>query len=123
VVVDADKAFRSFWDKGSIDYCESFVVMYLSRCNEVLGIMKVCEGGIDACVVDQRKIFQGALLSNSTSIILAHNHPSGNLKPSQPDVKITNEIAKAGELLKIRVLDHLILTSEGYLSLADEGLI
>jgi DNA repair protein RadC len=97
--------------------------MFLSRSNEVQGILKVSEGGIDACIVDCRKIFQGALLANSCSIILAHNHPSGNLKPSAKDIQITKEIKKAGELLRISVLDHIILTSEGYLSLADEGLL
>ncbi len=85
--------------------------------------MKVSEGGIDACIVDIRRIFQGALLSNSTSIIIAHNHPSGNLKTSQADIRLTNEIKKAGEFLKIKLLDSIILTSTTYFSFADGGLM
>ena len=85
--------------------------------------MKVSEGAIDACIVDTRRIFQGALLTNSSSIIVAHNHPSGALKPSSQDIRITKEIKSAGEILKIKVLDHLILTSDGYYSMADDGLM
>ncbi|MBK8501971.1 MAG: JAB domain-containing protein [Saprospiraceae bacterium] len=120
---DIDRLLRSYWDVHTIDYYESFVVVYLSRSNEVLGIHKIADGSLDACLVDIRKIMQGALLSNSASIILAHNHPSGNLKPSNQDIKLTSEIKKAGEILKIQVLDHLIITSVSYLSLADEGII
>ena len=97
--------------------------MFLSRKNEVLGIMKISEGSIDACLVDVRRIFQGALLTNSSSIILAHNHPSGGLKPSPQDLNITREINKASKFLKIKLLDHLILTSDSYLSMSDEGIM
>ena len=118
---DVEKAFRNFWDKDSIDYCETFAVMYLSRSHEVLGIMKVSEGGLDACLVDARKIFQGALLANASSIILAHNHPSGSLNPFSPDLKITYELSQAATFLKIKVLDHFIHTSDTYSIFADEG--
>lgn len=74
---EVDKVLRNYWDEESLDYFESFVVMFLSRKNEVLRVMKVSEGSLDACIVDARRIFQGALLTNSSSIILAHNHPSG----------------------------------------------
>ena len=120
---DAAAVFRNFWDSNQIDYFEIFVVMFLSRSHEVLGIMRVTEGCLDACLVDPRKIFQGALLANSSSIVVAHNHPSGNLKPSNQDLRITKELQDAGTFLKIKVLDHLILTSESYTSFADEGLI
>ena len=120
---DAEQAFRSFWDIDTIDYYESFAVMYLSRSNEVLGIMKVSEGSLDACLVDSRKIFQGALLANASSIIVAHNHPSGNLKPSTADIQITKELSRAGSFLKIKLLDHLILTSTTYFSFSDEEMI
>jgi DNA repair protein RadC len=120
---DSETAFRDYWDVDSLDHYETFVVMFLSRSNEVLGIMKVAEGSLDACLVDARKIFQGALLTNSSSIILAHNHPSSNLRASQADLKITKEIQQASSFLKISLLDHIILTSESYMSLADEGMI
>lgn len=120
---DVDKLLRSYWNRDSLDFYESFVVIYMSRSNEVLGIHKISDGSIDGCLVDIRLIMQGALLTNSSSIILAHNHPSGNLKPSQQDIKLTKEIQQAGEFLKIRVLDHVIITSITYTSLADEGFI
>lgn len=120
---DVDKLLRSYWNRDSLDFYESFVVVYLSRSNEVLGIHRIADGSIDGCLVDIRLIMQGALLTNSSGIILAHNHPSGNLKPSEQDIRLTREIKKAGEFLKIRVLDHIIITSITYTSLADEGLI
>lgn len=120
---DVDRLLRSYWNRDSLDFYESFVVVYLSRSNEVLGIHKISDGSIDGCLVDIRLIMQGALLTNSSSIILAHNHPSGNLKPSEQDIKLTKEIKKAGEFLKIRVLDHVIITSITYTSLADDGLM
>jgi DNA repair protein RadC len=80
-------------------------------------------GGISGTVTDVRMIMQTALKSNASAIILAHNHPSGNTEPSDADKKITSKIKEAGQLLEIAVLDHLILTSETYLSFADEGLM
>lgn len=120
---DVDKLLRSYWNRDSLDFYESFVVVYLSRSNEVLGIHKIGDGSIDGCLVDIRLIMQGALLTNSSGIILAHNHPSGNLKPSEQDIRLTKEIKRAGEFLKIRVLDHIIITSITYTSLADEGMM
>ncbi len=120
---DVESVLRNYWNEDSLDYFESFVVIYLSRKNEVLGVMKISDGSIEACIVDPRRIFQGALLTNSSSIILAHNHPSGNLKPSSNDIKITNQIKEGSELLKIKVLDHVILTTESYFSFADDGMI
>ena len=120
---DAEKALRNYWDVDTMDFFESFVVMYLSKSHEILGIMKIADGCLDACLVDVRKIMQGALLTNSASIIIAHNHPSGNLKASGADYKLTEDIKKAGSILKIHLLDHLILTSQTYMSFADEGLI
>ena len=118
---DAAVALLNYWDMDTIDYHESFVVMYLSRKNEVLGVMNVTIGSFESCIVDARKIFQGALLTNSASIIISHNHPSGNTKPSTQDLSATKKLQNAGEYLNIRVLDHLIVTSNGYYSMADEG--
>jgi DNA repair protein RadC len=120
---DVDRLLRSYWNQDTIDFYESFVVVYLSRSNEVLGIHKIADGSIDGCLVDIRLIMQGALLTNSSGIILAHNHPSGNLKPSTQDLRLTQDIKRAGDILKIKVLDHIILTSSTYTSLADEGLM
>lgn len=120
---DVQKVFRTFWDKSSIDLYESFAVMFLSRRNEVLGIQKISVGGLAACYVDVKKIMQAALLTNSASIILSHNHPSGNLKASNEDIRITLNIKDACQLLNLTLLDHIILTSESYLSMADDGLM
>lgn len=83
----------------------------------------ISQGGLDGTVADLRIIFAIALKSLSTSIVVAHNHPSGNKKPSAADTKLTKKIKDAGELLDIQLLDHLILVENGYFSFADEGLL
>jgi DNA repair protein RadC len=104
-----------------IDYRESFAVLLLSRSMKILGLSWISLGGVSGTVVDSKIIFQTALKSNSSSLILLHSHPSGNLTPSDADLKITTKIKEGGKLLDIDVPDHLILTSESYLSMADEG--
>ena len=113
--------FRESYDEGDIDYRESFKVAYLNRANKVIGIQTVSMGGTSVTVVDVKLIFSGALLSNASSVILCHNHPSGNLKPSIPDDEITKKIVEAGKLLDIRVLDHVIITRTDYYSYNDNG--
>jgi len=83
----------------------------------------ISSGGVEGTVADPKVIFQVALKANASSIILAHNHPSGNIEPSEADIRLTRNLKQAGELLKISVLDHLILTSESYYSFADENMI
>lgn len=90
--------------------------MLLNRMNKVLGIFLVSVGGFAVTICDPKVVFQAALKANASSIILAHNHPSGNLKPSDADLKLTEKLKKGGLLLDIAVLDHLILTEEAYLS-------
>jgi DNA repair protein RadC len=107
----------------SLGYREYFYILCLNRSNKVLGYCQISMGGISGTVTDVRMIMQTALKSNASAIILAHNHPSGNTEPSDADKKITSKIKEAGQLLEIAVLDHLILTSETYLSFADEGLM
>jgi DNA repair protein RadC len=121
--MEAEEVFRGHWEPDTIDLHESFVVMFLSRANEVLGLLKVSQGGVSHVPVDIKSIYQGALLCNASHIIAAHNHPSGNLKASQADIQLTKQIEDAGRLFQIKLLDHLILTSSGYYSLADEGMI
>ena len=95
----------------------------LNRANKVIGIFAVSSGGMCGTIADPRVIFAAALKSCAISIILAHNHPSGNLRPSQSDIDLTNKLRAAGKLLDIEVLDHIILAEDSYLSLADEGLL
>lgn len=105
---------------GDIGIYESFFCIYLNNSNNVLGYSKISQGGITNTPVDIRLIFNNAILSLSTAIILIHNHPSGKLTPSHADISITRKIKEAGELLDIRVLDHLIITEEDYISIIDQ---
>jgi DNA repair protein RadC len=117
----AEVVFRDFWDMGTIEYFEEFKVMYLNRGNQVLGIYTHSKGGLVGAICDIRMIFQAALKANAHTIIVAHNHPSGNLEPSQADKDITRKIKEAGKVLEIPITDHLILTHCSYLSFADNG--
>ena len=118
---DAADAFRIFWP--AYDHIEFSYMLMLNRQNQILGYHQLSKGGMTGAVVDVRVIFQVALKSCATSLILAHNHPSGNLDVSDADRKITNQIKQAGVILDIPLLDHLIMTTDSYLSMADEGLL
>lgn len=102
---------------------EEFWAIYLNQNNRILGKGKLSSGGINQSVVDVRILFKTALEHLATGIIIAHNHPSGNLKPSSEDLKITKQIAEAGKILNIQLLDHLIIAQNSYLSFADENLL
>lgn len=104
-----------------VDYCERFCVVLLNRSNNILGIKQISEGSVSGTVADPKKIFQIALAANAAGVILAHNHPSGNTQPSASDKLITNECKQAGAFLKLPVLDHIIVTRQGYYSFADQG--
>ena len=117
---EAYDLLKLIWN-GQIDLYESFYVIFLNRANKVLGYRCISTGGVSGTVVDPKAIFQAALLTNSSSLILAHNHPTGNMNPSEADCKITDKLKKAGEFLEISVLDHLIISSFQYYSFADEG--
>jgi DNA repair protein RadC len=106
-----------------IDHVEEFMVLCLNRANRVLGWAKISQGGLSGTVADPKVIFQVALKSNACSLILAHNHPSGNLQPSEADIHLTRKLKDAGVLLDLPVLDHLIVSSEGFYSFANEGLL
>lgn len=95
--------------------------MLLNRANKVLGIYEVSTGGISGTVADIRPIFAAAIKCNASSIILAHNHPSSNTKPSEADIQLTRRIKEAGKLPEVKVIDHIIVTVENYFSFADEG--
>lgn len=102
---------------------EEFWAIYLNQNNRILGKSRLSSGGINQSVVDVRILYKNALEHFATCIIIAHNHPSGNLKPSQEDLKITKQIAEAGALLNIQLLDHVIIAQNSYLSFADENLL
>lgn len=111
------------WDRDRINMCEEFKVLFLNKANKVIGVYNESSGGITGTVADPRLILAAALKALATSIVIAHNHPSGNLKPSRADHEITMKIKEGAKFFDILVIDHLILTSEGYYSFADDGLI
>jgi len=102
---------------------EEFWILFLNRANFILGKSQVSKGGMSGTIADPRMIFKAALNHKASSIILCHNHPSGNTKPSEADIRLTKNLAESGKLLEISVLDHLIVTQNGFYSFADEGLL
>ena len=102
---------------------EEFWILLLDRANQLIIKKSISEGGLSGTIADPKKIFKLALDQNCSSIILAHNHPSNNLQPSENDIKLTKSIRKAALTLEINVLDHIIVGSDNYFSFADEGLI
>ncbi|MCO7186086.1 JAB domain-containing protein [Tenacibaculum sp. XPcli2-G] len=111
------------WNKNTIELQEEFKVLLLNRNNQVLGIYPLSKGGTTSSIVDVKLLFSVALKSNTHGIILAHNHPSGNLNPSNPDKSITTKIINASKLLDVKILDHIIVTKDDYYSFADNGLM
>lgn len=121
--VDAYQILLNTHDENTIDFTETFRVLYLNQSNHVVGCNTISKGGITSTCVDVRNIMQGALLTNAVALILGHNHPSGNTKPSREDEQITNKIVQAGQTLNIRVLDHIVYSRENYCSFSEEGRI
>ena len=120
-VVSSRDAFEIFHSLiGDLPY-EEFWMLILSKANKVLKKVRISEGGVSGTVVDPKKIYKIALDHHSSSLILGHNHPSGNTQPSEADHKITKKIKECGILLDIAVLDHIIVGDDRYYSFADEG--
>ena len=117
---DAADFIRQFYS-DDIEIFESSFILLLNRNNVTTGYAKISQGGIAGTVVDVKIVAKYAVDSLAHGIILAHNHPSGNLNPSQADIDITKKIAQALRLLDVKLLDHVILTANGHASLADEG--
>lgn len=120
---DAYNAFLSYWDQGKIEFIEQFKILLLNRANRVLGIVEISSGTTNATLVDVKMVFVSAMKANAHSIILCHNHPSGNMEPSKPDIQLTDKMKKIGELLEIKVVDHLIISPNDYYSFSDNGYI
>lgn len=120
---DAYRLLLENWDEAKLELNEQFKIVLLNRANKVLGIFEASSGGMSGTVADPKLIFGAAIKAAACGMILAHNHPSGNLQPSQADIDLTKKLKEGGKLLEIQILDHIILTSEGYFSFADEGLV
>ncbi len=119
--IDSYELLLSCWNLHTIELQEEFKVLLLNRNNQVLGIYPLSKGGVSGTIVDAKLVFSVALKCNASSIILAHNHPSGNLKPSEMDRQLTAKLKKAGKYLDLNVLDHIVISKGEYYSFADES--
>lgn len=117
---DAYKVLMSLWDENKIELVEQFQILLLNQANRVIAASVISTGGMTGTVADIRVIFATALKARACKIILAHNHPSGNLEPSTADRELTGKIKAAGEYMDLRVLDHLIVSNEGYYSFEEQ---
>ena len=126
-IVNSSKAafdiLATLFPQDTICLQEQFVVLYLNRANKVIGSYQLSKGGITGTIADVRLILSVALKTLASGLILAHNHPSGNLKPSEADIQLTQKVKDAAKLMDIEVLDHMILSSNGYFSFTDDGII
>ncbi|MBS1655669.1 MAG: JAB domain-containing protein [Bacteroidetes bacterium] len=120
---DAATILKGIWDENKIDFVEQFKILLLNRANKVLGTVEISTGGVTGTVADPKLILVAAIKANACGIILSHNHPSGSLKPSRADEELTQKIKMGAQWLDIKLLDHIIITSEAYYSFADEGLL
>lgn len=120
---DAYNVLLQTWDGNKLEFVEQFKVMLLNRANKVLGVLEVSTGSTTATIADPKIIFAAAIKANASGIIIAHNHPSGNLSPSQPDIDLTRKVKEGGKILEVQLLDHVIITTESYYSFADEGIL
>jgi DNA repair protein RadC len=121
---DAYQIFFRAWNKNQLEYVEEFKILLLNRANKVLGLGDLSKGTTTASLVDMKCILQFAIRTNACGIIIAHNHPSGNCRPSDSDIMTTRKLKEACKLLDITLLDHLILLPlNEYFSFADDGLL
>ncbi len=117
---DVYRIIMKFWDPQKIEFIEQLKIM-LMRKNRVIGICNISTGNVNNTIADPKLVFSIALKANATNIILVHNHPSGNLKPSRADQELTDKLAAIGRILDLTLADHLIITNNGYYSFLDEG--
>jgi DNA repair protein RadC len=118
---DVVQVLRSIFNADTLQWTEEFILVCLNRAHKVIGYYKVGSGGFSGVVCDVKVIMTMALQSSASSLIVAHNHPSGNLKPSDADRKMTDKINGACKLLDMTLLDHIILTADSSYSFAEEG--
>ncbi|GAB3028183.1 JAB domain-containing protein [Niabella terrae] len=113
--------FRNVWSEDLIELLEESKILYLNRANKVLGVFPLSTGGASGTIIDIRLVLIAALRLHASNICICHNHPSGNLQPSQADLLVTEKIRKGAACLNLNLLDHIILTRNGYYSMAEQG--
>ncbi|MEQ8526079.1 JAB domain-containing protein [Gracilimonas sp.] len=119
---EAAQFLRSIWDTDTIELREEFYIVLLSNTKQVLGYSKISTGTMTGTLVQPITVFQTAILGNANSILVCHNHPSGNLKASGADIQLSKRLRDAGKLLGIEVVDHIVLTKESFTSIKECGL-
>lgn len=117
------KFIDEIWDKRIINMQEQFTAVFLNRANKVIGYRVISTGTMSKCIVDIRLLISLALITLADSVIVSHNHPSGNLKPSRQDEAVTQNIKGALNLIETKLLDHVIITDNGYYSFAEDGML
>ncbi len=122
-VEDAYQLLIDSWDKSKIELVEQFKVLLLNRANHVLGISMLTSGNITHTIADPKQVFALALKANAVQIILAHNHVAGSIIPSKADYELTYRMKTVGDFLELKVLDHIIVTVEGFYSFARAGIL
>ena len=125
-ITSSDEAYQillEHWDEGRLEFLDEFKVVLLNRRSRVLGVVNISQGGLSGTIADPKVIFAVALKACASSVILAHNHPSGELSPSEADLVLTKRLVAGGDILGITVHDHLIVSRCGFYSFGDEGLI
>ncbi len=119
-ISDAQSAYNLVREELSSSDREIMLAILLTGQNNLIGVETICIGSIQTCAFTPREIFKGALLANAVSIILCHNHPGGSLEASQQDIRMTESMTQAGKLLGIMILDHLIVTHKGFISIINK---
>lgn len=122
IIISSKDVFELFQSELSDNTYEEFWILLLNRANKIISKHCISEGGISGTVVDPKKIFKLALENNASSMILCHNHPSGNIKPSEQDISLTKKLKEGGRILDIQVTDHIIISDKSYFSFNDEGI-
>ena len=122
-IKNSKDAFEYFYMRMSDLEHEQFWILLLNPANKVIKLAKISDGGINGTSADPKRIFKIALENNATALMLCHNHPSGNVEPSDADKSITRSIVNGGKILEIKILDHLVVGIDNYFSFADSGLI
>ena len=118
---DSAKVLRTMYDSDTLEYTESAIAIFLNRANNTIGWIKMSQGGMSQTIIDRRVLITAALNCGASAIILSHNHPSGNTKPSHADIIITKKINEACDIMDIQLLDHVIITEDNYYSMKNEG--
>lgn len=126
IVKDSKDAYHLLlksWNKNYIQIVEEAKLLMLDKRNACLGVADLFRGGTASCIIDPKIVLATSLVSGASGIILAHNHPSGNLKPSKSDIDITRTISNGASIVGLRLLDHMIITPHGFYSMLDKGLL